>query len=112
MKTREDHLRSLQTELDQTRLDHTKDRNEQDSRNEARIRTMTFACEGQVSNAHLRTETLEKTLAEMRAANYEKPRTKAPSYASHDTQQYDIFGADGAYRRRRPGRRSLRRRLD
>ncbi len=93
--TREENLYVLQAALDQTRLDHTTELNEQSTREEARVRTVTFALEGKIRMANARAQELERTIAALRTARPEgKHFSRAPSYASQETQQWDIFGDD------------------
>ena len=58
---------------------------------EQRRRTTTFAHEEQVKRLRLRIDTLERERGEQQ----ETRQSKQHSYASRDTEQYDIFGNDG-----------------
>jgi hypothetical protein len=96
----EDQTSALTKSLDQVRLGHEREMSEQGARDEARIRTISFACDGKVSNAYAQVESLKEEIRVLRATtSSSKPGSaKQRSYASYDTaQQYDMYSKDGDY---------------
>ena len=100
VKSLEARASALTTSIDQVRLGHERDMSEQGARDEARIRTISFACDGKINNAYAQIDSLKEEIRTLRAAtSTSKPGSaKQRSYASWDTdQQYDIFDKDGDY---------------
>jgi hypothetical protein len=89
---------TLQTALDQARMDFEREKDEQDVRHEAKLRTAAFAHDRKVEFANERIRTLEATIADLRAARTTgRTPAKQRSHASTEAEQYDIFGKDGEY---------------